>query len=98
MLGLLTGLFMTANVNLYLRAMEIVEVDKAKDIAICVDAVGFEWEFSEPEDLVEGDIVICIMDTKGTDSIFDDEIVDVWWSGYTTQNLYKPLCERVIDI
>lgn len=85
--------------NTYPRAMEIVEIDKANDIAICVDAVGMEWEFSEPEDLVEGDIVICTMYDNGTkDTIFDDEIVDVVWSGYTTEMFYKPLGVRVIDI
>ena len=68
--------------NTYPRAMEIVEIDAKTDLAICVDAVGFEWEFTEPEDLEVGDIVICTMYTKGTQTILDDEIVDVIWSGY----------------
>ena len=68
--------------NTYPRAMEIVEIDRMADIAVCVDAVGFEWEFTEPEDLEVGDLVICTMYTKGTQTILDDEIVDVIWSGY----------------
>lgn len=77
-LGLLIG-----NLHFYPRAMEIVEIDKAKDIAVCVDAVGMEWEFTEPEDLEVGDLVICTMYDKGTtETIVDDEIVDVTWSGY----------------
>lgn len=98
MLGLLTGLFMTANINLYPRAMEIVEIDTKANEVVCVDALGHEWGFYGSDNLSEGDLVICMIDTKGTDTFSDDEIVDVWWSGYTTQNLYKPLCMRAIDI
>ena len=47
--------------NTYPRVMEIVEVDRKADVAFCVDAVGFEWEFTEPEDLEVGDLVICTM-------------------------------------
>lgn len=69
--------------NTYPRAMEIVEIDRAADIAVCVDAVGMEWEFTEPEDLEVGDIVICTMYDNGTkETIVDDVIVDVRWSGY----------------
>ena len=77
-LGMLIG-----NLHFYSRAMEIVEIDTARDTAICVDAVGMEWEFTEPEDLEVGDLVICTMYDKGTtETIVDDEIVDVVWSGY----------------
>lgn len=69
--------------NTYPRAMEITRVDLMADKAICVDAVGYEWEFYEPEDLEEGDIVICTMYDNGTtETIVDDEIVDVVYSGY----------------
>lgn len=69
--------------NTYPRAMEIVEIDKTNDIAVCVDAVGMEWEFTGPEDLVVGDLVICTMYDNGTtETIVDDIIVDVVWSGY----------------
>lgn len=85
--------------NTYPRAMEIVEIDKANDIAICVDAVGMEWEFTEPEDLEVGDLVICTMYDNGTaDTIIDDEIIDVQWSGYITGKFYNPLPMQVIDI
>lgn len=73
--------------NTYPRAMEITRVDLMADKAICVDAVGHEWEFYEPEDLEEGDIVICTMYNNGTtETILDDEIVDVVWSGYWNEN------------
>ena len=82
--------------NTYPRAMEIVKVDLMADKAICVDAVGMEWEFYEPEDLEEGDIVICTMYDNGTkETIVDDEIVDVVWSGYWFEgNEFKSIGDR----
>lgn len=78
--------------NTYPRAMEITRVDLMADKAICVDATGLEWEFYGPEDLEEGDIIIATMYDKGTkNTIIDDEIVDVVWSGYTAREIYSPL-------
>ena len=78
--------------NTYPRAMEITRVDLMADKAICVDATGLEWEFYGPEDLEEGDIIIATMYDKGTkNTIIDDEIVDVVWSGYTAREVYSPL-------
>ena len=90
-LGMLIG-----NLHFYSRAMEIVEIDTARDTAICVDAVGMEWEFTEPEDLEVGDLVICTMYDKGTQgTIVDDEIVDVTWSGYYFEgNEFKSIGDR----
>lgn len=93
LMGILTALVLTVT---YPRAMEIVEI--ADDEVICVDAVGFEWGFYGADDFEVGDIVICTMDTKGTDTILDDAIVDVVWSGYTVADFYKPLTVRAIEI
>ncbi len=80
---MLLALMIIGNLQFYPRAMEIVEIDTVRDTAICVDAVGMEWEFTEPEDLEVGDLVICTMYDNGTkETIVDDEIVDVVWSGY----------------
>lgn len=86
------------NLHFYPRAMEIVEIDRTTDTAICVDAVGMEWEFSEPEDLEVGDLVICTMFNKGTENtITDDEIVDVIWSGYYFEgNEFKSIGDKEI--
>ncbi len=82
---MLLGLFVALTLqNTYPRAMEIVEIKN--DTAICVDAVGYEWQFTEPEDLFVGDIVICTMYNNKTTQIFDDQIVDVVWSGYISDN------------
>ena len=74
--------------NTYPRVMEIVEIDQKEDVAVCVDAVGMEWEFTEPEDLEVGDVVVCTMYDNGTKgTIVDDQIIDVRWSGYVASEL-----------
>ena len=82
--------------NTYPRAMEVTEIDTALDKVICVDAVGYEWEYYGVEDYVVGDLVICTMYDNGTtNTIVDDEIVDVVWSGYYRENgTIKAVSER----
>lgn len=73
--------------NTYPRAMEIVEIDRDTDTAVCLDATGNIWEFTEPEDLEVGDLVICTLYDNGTKETFkDDEIIDVIWSGYSFED------------
>lgn len=69
--------------SVYMRGMEITNIDYQRDIVSCVDGVGFEWEFYGCEDYCEGDIVCCLMATMGTeDTIFDDQIISVDYSGF----------------
>lgn len=69
--------------DIYVRTMEVVELNRESDIVICVDAVGFEWEFYGCEDYATGDLVACLMDTMGTeDTILDDVILDSYYTGY----------------
>ena len=84
--------------NTYPRAMEIVAIDYDYDTAICVDAVGMEWAFTNPEDLEVGDLVICTMYNNGTDDVLaDDIIVDVIWTGYYFErNEFKAIGDREI--
>lgn len=96
-LGMMAAM-MIGNTNIYPRAMEIVEIDTKADEVVCVDALGYEWSFYEADDLEVGDLIICMIDNKGTATFSDDEIVDVWYSGYTMGSFYKPLGVRVIDI
>lgn len=67
----------------YPRAMVIVDYIEETDEVICEDAVCLEWSFYGKEDLEIGDLVICTMyDECTTETIIDDSIVDVVWSGY----------------
>ena len=80
--------------NTYPRVMEITRVEENK--AYSIDAVGMEWTFTEPEDLEAGDLIICTMyDNVTTNTIVDDEIVDVVWSGYYREDgTIKAVSER----
>ncbi len=80
--------------NTYPRVMEITRVEENK--AYCIDAVGMEWTFTETEDLEAGDLIICTMYDNGTtNTIVDDEIVDVVWSGYYREDgTIKAVSER----
>lgn len=69
--------------SIYVRTMEVVQLDYTQDIVTCVDAVGYEWEFYGCEDYAEHDLVSCIMDTMGTeDTILDDAILNTSYTGY----------------
>ena len=71
--------------SVYMRGMEIVNLDYNIDIVTCVDAAGFEWEFTGCEDYCVNDIVCVLLDTMGTeDTIKDDVILNVTYSGYWT--------------
>ena len=69
---------------IYTRCMEVTNLDYENDTVTCVDAVGFEWQFSECEDYCEGDLVCVLMDSMGTEeTIKDDVSLNVTYSGYS---------------
>lgn len=66
----------------YAQAMVVTELDRAQDVVTCTDATGNVWSFYGCEDYAEGDLVACIMDTMGTDTITDDAIIEARYTGY----------------
>ena len=69
--------------GVYMRAMEVTNLNYETDVVTCVDSVGFQWEFEGCEDYLKGDIVCCLMATMGTENtIRDDEILLTNYSGY----------------
>lgn len=55
----------------------------SKDFIVFTDFNGNEWTINgDPEDWVCGDIVSAIMDKKGTEIIYDDEVVTTKYSGW----------------
>ena len=69
--------------NVYIRTMEVTQIDYTGDVVTCTDAVGFIWQFYDCEDYNEGDLVSCLMDTMDTEeTILDDYILDTWYTGY----------------
>lgn len=66
----------------YPTTMIVNELDYDENIVICIDFNGNEWAFEEIEDWCIGDIASMIMDNMGTESIYDDTIIMVRYSGY----------------
>ena len=69
------------NANLYPAVGIVAEVDHASDTVTMRDPVGHLWAFFGAEDWQCGDIVAAIMDSNGTESIFDDAIVCAEYAG-----------------
>lgn len=66
----------------YPGLLRITEVQE--DMVVGVDANGFEWSFSEEgNDYMADDLCSVIFDDKGTEIIFDDEIVSHRYVGTT---------------
>lgn len=61
--------------NLYANYAEIVSI--GNEVVTVEDSHGNLWAFKGAEGRRIGDKVVCIMDTLGTSSIYDDEIVNV---------------------
>ena len=61
--------------NIYPLLTTVTEVDRNKDLVTVEDNNGFIWQFEDADDWEEGDLCNCLMDSKGTEKIFDDEII-----------------------
>ena len=57
------------------------EIDEKNDTVVCADCDGNLWEFYGVEGWQEGDFATMIMNTCGTATIYDDEIVIVRRNG-----------------
>lgn len=74
--------------GVYPKTMQITGMDRETDIVTCTDSVGFQWEFYGCEDYYVGDYVSAIMYDNNTQNVFDDEIIEVRYSGYTDWEQY----------
>jgi len=71
------------------RVAVIVNIDAETDKAICKDACDIIWEFYGTEDFDVGDLVVLTMwDSETPETIFDDEIVDVIYSGFVAADVH----------
>lgn len=59
----------------YVLRAQVIGVDNEEDVVACVDTVGNVWEFYGVEDWYEGDFVLLLMDTCGTQTIYDDAVL-----------------------
>ena len=69
--------------QLYPKAFIVSACDHDSNRVFLTDANNNEWVIFGVEDWAEGDIAATIMNDSGTpDSIYDDKIVDIRYSGY----------------
>ena len=67
--------------NLYAKTAVVIDVNPDENVVACEDHEGEVWEFYGTEDFKEGDILGLLMDDMGTETIFDDEIVEYNYNG-----------------
>lgn len=68
--------------NKYPMTTVVYDVSLVTDTVTVIDYTGNLWQFKGVEDWAINDVCSCIMDSKGTDLIKDDEIVKVQYSGW----------------
>jgi len=68
-----------ADQNLYPRAGEVVGVFYKADTVVWIDRAGNSWSFTGCDDWEIGDEIVCVMDSMGTDEIYDDAIVKAYY-------------------
>ena len=68
--------------DFYAKVGIICRMDYDNDIVYVVDFFGEEWSFFDCDEWDIGDIVAAVMDTMGTELIYDDEIVSVTYNGW----------------
>ena len=78
--------------NLYPLSARIISINETADEVTAEDANGNLWGFTGAEDYEINDTVALIMNSKGTRSIKDDEIVSSRYSG-TENDWWKAYCD-----
>ena len=66
--------------KIYPQTFKVVNIKN--DIVTLENFEGYTFQFEGAEDWMIGDFCSCIMDSKNTDSIFDDEILEKRYSGF----------------
>ena len=84
--GYFTGLLYEHNwvkkENIYPLSGVINEIDYKKNYVVIEDFTENLWIWGDAEDWARQDFVIMIMDSKGTESILDDEIIKMYHDGW----------------
>lgn len=72
----------TISIRYYAMTTVVVELDRMEDTVIVEDGNGNLWAFQHVEDWQVGDCACLVMDTMGTNSIYDDMIVSVRYNNW----------------
>lgn len=67
--------------NIYPKTMKVETINVTENLVTLIDGNGFKWGFEGVEDWSVGDIVACTMYDNNTETIFDDEIIDMRYGG-----------------
>lgn len=74
----------TSPAEYYAFTLMVYEVDYENDIFYATDYSGYNsWEFTEIEDWMIGDLIALLMDDNNTNFIFDDEVINYRYVGWT---------------
>ena len=68
--------------HLYPLTARVIGIYADSDIVLVDTATGISYKFYGIEDYECNDIVSMIMDDNGTESVYDDKIVEVRYSGF----------------
>lgn len=66
----------------YAKQGIVTAIDTQQDVVTFTDTQGRTWSFYGVEDWQEGDMLACIMDTQGTDTVCDDVILCATYQGH----------------
>lgn len=65
--------------------IEYIDAEDADEVTImCANGNKFSW-YTDAGDYDKGDLVSCIMDSKGTNEVEDDEVIMARYSGVLKQ-------------
>lgn len=66
----------------YANTAVVTEIDYANNLVTVEDSAGNTWQFTETEDWEFSDTCSMLMDSKGTSSVSDDEIIQVTYCAF----------------
>lgn len=70
------------NSHYYALTTIVQTVDVENDTVVIKDSKGNTWNFSGVENWKVNDVCSCLMDNKGTSSIYDDSIISTSYGGF----------------
>lgn len=81
--SIIAGLYGTKTESkIYPLTTKVLRVDYENDIVVCIDCNSNFWEFEGAEDWEAEDCATLLMNDKGTEDIFDDEIISAKYSAW----------------
>lgn len=69
--------------NTYALTTVVVETDRDNDLVTCEDSNGNLWAFYGVEDWQVGDCASLLMNDRGTESVYDDEVQGARYNAWT---------------